>query len=131
MSHERPKRHARAATSPDARDPRLRGRTYAIPFVEVWDTAQDVARSRRGWTVTGTDARAGEITVEARTLLWRFTDDVRIRLSLDPDGMTRVDVESAARVGRGDLGTNARRIARFLHALDRRLATRRQGRQTT
>jgi uncharacterized protein (DUF1499 family) len=131
MSDERPDRHARAATSPDARDPRLRGRTYAIPFVEVWDAAQDVARSRRGWTVTSADARAGEITAEARTLLWRLTDDVRVLLTLDADGMTRVDVESASRVGRGDLGANARRIARFLHALDRRLAERKQAPQTT
>jgi uncharacterized protein (DUF1499 family) len=32
-----------------------------------------------------------------------------------------VDLTSQSRVGRGDLGVNARRIARFLHALDRRL----------
>lgn len=108
----------RAQTRPDHPDPRLRGRAYAVPFATVWKAALETAGSRRRWTVTETDPRAGEIAAEARTALWRFTDDVRIRVSLDPDGNTRVDVESASRKGSADLGTNARRVARFLHALD-------------
>lgn len=102
-------------------DARLRGRTYAVPFAEVWRAALATAQKRPRWTVTSSDARAGEITAEARSLLWRFVDDVAVRLSLDGDGMTRVDVRSSSRVGRGDLGANARRIARFLHALDRQI----------
>ena len=58
---------------------------------------------------------------EARTALWKFVDDVWIRISLDELGLTRVDVSSQSRVGKADLGVNARRIARFLHALDRRM----------
>jgi len=42
-------------------------------------------------------------------------------VSLDGDGMTRVDVVSQSRTGSADFGVNARRIARFLHALDRHL----------
>jgi hypothetical protein len=38
-----------------------------------------------------------------------------------------VDVVSQSRVGGADLGVNARRIARFLHALDRRLGRRPDG----
>ena len=111
----------RAQTRPDHPDPRLRGRAYAVPFSTVWKAALETAESRPRWTVTDSDPRAGEIVAESRTLLWRFVDDVRIRVSLDPDGDTRVDVESASRKGSADLGTNARRIARFLHALDRHL----------
>lgn len=111
----------RAYTRDDAPDPRLLGRTYAVPFVTVWDAALEIARGSRGWTVTESDPRAGEIVAEARTTLWKFTDDIWIRISLDEDAQTRVDLTSASRVGRADLGTNARRIARFLHALDRRI----------
>jgi uncharacterized protein (DUF1499 family) len=111
----------RAFTQPDADDPRLRGRSYPIPFVQVWEAALEVARTTRGWTVTASDPRAGEIVAEARTPVWKFTDDVWVRLSLDEDGQTRVDLASASRKGGADLGTNARRIARFLHALDRHL----------
>jgi uncharacterized protein (DUF1499 family) len=35
-----------------------------------------------------------------------------------------MDMVSASRVGRGDLGTNARRIARFLRGVDGRLKTK-------
>ncbi len=111
----------RAWTDPGAADPRLRGRLYAVPFAEVWRAALAEAEARR-WTVVEADPAAGEIHAEARTRLWKFTDDVWVRLSLDPDGLTRLDMVSASRVGSADLGTNARRIARFLHAVDRRLA---------
>ncbi len=111
----------RAWTSPDSPDPRLRGRAYAIPFARVWEAAVETARASRGWTVLESDPARGEFAVEARTMLWRFVDDVHVRISLDGDGMTRVDLTSQSRVGKADLGTNARRIARFLHALDRRL----------
>jgi hypothetical protein len=114
----------RAWTDPESPDGRLRGRAYAVPFAQVWRAALDAARAQRGWTVSETDARHGEIVAEARTALWKFVDDVSIRVWLDDTGTTRVDVTSASRVGRADLGTNARRIARFLHALDRRLLPR-------
>jgi hypothetical protein len=111
----------RAWTDPDAPEPWRRGRAYAIPFSRVWSAVRDTARERTRWTLTGEDARRGELNVEARSLLWGFVDDVWIRVSLDPHGLTRVDLKSQSRVGRMDLGVNARRIARFLHALDRRL----------
>ena len=115
---------SRAFTDPDATDPRLRGRVYAVPFARVWEAALQAARSLPRWTVTGEDGRSGEITAEARTLVWKNTDDVWIRVSLDEDGQTRVDATSASRKGRHDLGANARRIARFLHELDRRISGR-------
>lgn len=114
----------RAYTDPESPDRRLRGRVYALPFVQVWEAALETARARPRWTVTEINPKKGEIQAEAKTALWRFTDDVWIRVSLDEDGMTRVDLSSSSRVGAADLGVNARRIARFLHALDRRLRRR-------
>ena len=111
----------RAFTDPAAEDPRLRGRSYPIPFARVWEAVLRVARARPRWTVVETHPATGELHAEARTLFWRFTDDVWIRVSLDAGGLTRVDVTSTSRTGRADLGANARRIARFLHALDRQL----------
>ncbi|HEX8359361.1 MAG TPA: DUF1499 domain-containing protein [Longimicrobium sp.] len=111
-----------AQTRPGAPDPRLRGRAYAAPFAQVWDAALAAARAMPRWTVAEPDARSGTIRAEAHTGLLKFTDDVSIRISLDDKGMTRVDVRSASRVGSADFGTNARRVARFLHAVDARLA---------
>ena len=109
----------RAFTEPDAPNPRLRGREYPVPFAAVWQAALQIAQKTRGWTVTASDPRAGEIVAEALTPVWRLVDDVWIRISLDEDGQTCVDVTSSSRTARGDLGTNARRIARFLQTLDR------------
>lgn len=121
--------HNRAFTEPEARDPRLRGREYTVPFAAVWDAALRIARESPGWTVTASDFPAGEIVAEAHTPVWRLVDDVWIRISLDEDGQTCVDVTSSSRTARGDLGTNARRIARFLQTLDRHvLGTKRANR---
>lgn len=111
----------RAFTDPRSEDPRLRGRTYDVPFAVVWNAVLAEVESRPRWTLVEARPVEGEVQAEARTRVWRFTDDVWIRLSLDSRGQTRLDMVSASRVGRGDLGTNARRIARFLHAVDRRL----------
>ncbi len=113
----------RAETSEDLVDRRLRSRTYAIPFERVWQASLGLARRRRGWRVLEADDLEGRIRAEARTML-RFVDDVTVRVWLDANAQTRVDMSSASRVGKADLGKNARRIGKFLRALDRELARR-------
>lgn len=108
----------RVFTHPASDLPALRGRAYLLPFAQVWRAALDLARSRRGWTVVEADPAAGEIRAEARTPVRGRTDDVLVRLSLDPHGLTRVDVVSESRARGPDFGANVRRIARFLHGLD-------------
>jgi uncharacterized protein (DUF1499 family) len=110
-----------AQTSEEADDPRLRGRTYVIPFARVWDEIIEMIESAPRWTLVSADEGTGLIHAEARTLVFRFVDDIRFKLKLDQNALTRVDMWSASRVGRGDLGTNARRIRRFFRHLDRRL----------
>jgi hypothetical protein len=113
----------RAATGPAHADPRLRGRRYAIPFQGVWEAVVTLAEGEmRGWRVVEADDRTGVVRVEATTPVFRFVDDVEILVGLDEDGQTRVDLTSASRAGRGDLGKNARRIRSFLRRLDRDLA---------
>lgn len=113
-----------AQTEAGSPDPRLRGRTYQIAFARVWDTAVALAEAMPRWRLILTDEDRGIIQAEARTLIFKFTDDVTIRLRLDDNALTRVDILSASRRGLGDLGTNARRIARFLERLDQRLGVR-------
>ena len=112
-----------AETSVHEADPRLRGRTYAIPFEQVWQAACSLANGGlRRWRILQADDYEGIIQAEARTLVFGFVDDVLIRVYLDRDAQTRVDMQSRSRKGRVDFGTNARRIRRFFRALDRRLA---------
>lgn len=110
-----------AQTSAKAEDPRIRGRTYSVPFARVWDEMLGMIRSNKRWTLVDADEGRGSIRAEASTPVLGFVDDVWFRVKLDQNALTRVDMRSASRVGRGDLGTNARRINRFFRALDRRL----------
>lgn len=95
-----------------------------MPYDSVWNLALELARSRAGWSVTASDDIEGMIRVEARTLVLRQVDDVEIRVRLDPDGQTRVDMTSTSRRAGTDLGTNARRVDFFFRALERRLGLR-------
>ena len=111
----------RAETDPRSQDLRLQGRTYAIPFDQVWTACLDIVRRHGRWTLLQANDLEGLIRVRCETLVCKFIDDLEIRISLDEHAMTRVDIRSRSRKGRGDLGTNARRIGRLLRRLDRQL----------
>jgi len=112
----------RAVTHSKHENPNLRGRTYAIPFAKVWAAAVELASGGlSGWTLMEADEDKGVFTAESRTPILRVVDDVELRMSLDEYGQTRVDMVSASRSGRGDLGKNARRIKKFFRVLDKRI----------
>ncbi|MEZ5841200.1 MAG: DUF1499 domain-containing protein [Hyphomicrobiales bacterium] len=66
------------------------------------------------------DRAPARIEAVARTMIFGFRDDIVIRILPDPAG-SRLDIRSASRMGRHDLGTNARRIRAFLKAIDNAL----------
>ena len=74
------------------------------------------AAQEMGWEIVSADKSAGTIEATDTTAWFGFKDDVAVRLTAWGSG-TRVDVRSVSRVGRSDLGTNARRIGAFLEAL--------------
>ena len=111
-----------AHTHPEHPDRSLRGRTYALPFARVWAAAADMASAGlRGWTVVMADEDLGTLQARCQTLVFHATHDVEIRVSLDENGQTRVDMSSAARGNTGGLGYHARRIRGFFRVLDNRI----------
>jgi uncharacterized protein (DUF1499 family) len=95
--------------------PDLAPLTLAQPPRLVFDRARLVAENQ-GWTIVTADPEGGRIEATDSTRWFGFTDDIVVRLTPWGTG-TRVDVRSAARYGITDTGTNARRIRRFLAAL--------------
>jgi uncharacterized protein (DUF1499 family) len=81
----------------------------------VFEKALAAARAMH-WEIIAADANEGRIEATATTRIMRFKDDVVIRVGTDGTG-SRVDVRSASRVGRSDLGANAARILQFLDKL--------------
>jgi uncharacterized protein (DUF1499 family) len=92
--------------------PDIQPLVVAAPRERVFEAALRAARGM-GWEIVASDVSAGRIEAIATTRLLRFKDDVVIRLR-EEAGQTRVDVRSKSRLGRGDLGTNARRIRHLL-----------------
>jgi uncharacterized protein (DUF1499 family) len=89
--------------------------TLSEPPRLVFDRARLVA-DNQGWTVVTSDRDGGRLEATDTTWWFGFTDDIVVRLTPWGAG-TRVDVRSVARHGSTDTGTNARRIRRFLAAL--------------
>ena len=79
------------------------------------------AAEAMGWEVVGRDAAAGTIEAVDTTKWFGFKDDIAIRVTPTLEGgsphLSRVDIRSKSRVGRSDLGTNARRIRAYTERL--------------
>jgi len=88
---------------------------FPAPPDRVFPRAEEVAR-RLGWAIVAAVPAEGRLEATDRTRWFGFRDDVVVRVAPEGPG-TRVDVRSVSRVGRSDLGTNARRIRAFLDAL--------------
>ena len=113
-----------AETDPHAEDPRLLGRTYAIPFDRVWSRAEATVRNARRWRLVSSDDETGVLVAEAQTLVSRRIGDVRIEIGLDDNGQTRLDLSVVMRGTRRDLGASRRLVDAFLRRLDAELQVR-------
>ncbi len=86
---------------------------YSTAFEAALQVAGDM-----GWEIVAADVNLdgndslGRIEATATTPYVGFKDDVVIRIQAGPDE-TLVDVRSKSRIGRGDMGVNARRIREF------------------
>jgi uncharacterized protein (DUF1499 family) len=126
--------------------PDIRPLELDVPAARALDEAAAVAREV-GWEVVAVDRVRGVLEAVDTTFWFRFKDDVVVRVrersfplqahvtgAADAETAvasgfsrgnpgSRVDIRSKSRVGRGDLGANARRIRLFIAALRARFAT--------
>lgn len=109
-------------TDPRAGDPRLWGRTYAIPFARVWDAAKALADGGlRGWSMVRNDDREGVIEAVSLTWLRRKPDQVTVSIRLDENAQTRVDLHCVRSEGAPARRRHPRLVNGFLGALDREI----------
>ena len=88
----------------------------------VFEQAVALAKAQPGWEVTAADPQARTFEGVVETGSFRFRDDFVVRVRPDAEA-TRVDMRSKSRVGKGDLGANAKRIEQFLQGLAARMNT--------
>jgi hypothetical protein len=80
--------------------------------VEAFPRALQAARDM-GWKIVASDPKSFRIEATDSTAWFGFKDDIVVRLANSSSG-SRIDVRSVSRVGKSDVGTNARRIRAYL-----------------
>jgi len=95
--------------------PDLRPLILDAPPKEAFPKALDAARAM-GWQIVDSNQEQGRIEATDTTLWFGFKDDVVVRIRPADHG-SRIDVRSVSRVGKSDVGTNARRIQTYLRRL--------------
>ena len=103
--------------------PDVMPRLYPAEPGRVFDAALHAINAMPRWTLVLSQEDSGEIRAERKSRLWRFVDDVTIRVK-ENGAVTVVEARSASRVGRGDFGQNARNIRALFQELDRQMAGR-------
>ena len=91
--------------------PGLMNSLPAAAFPQALQAAKDM-----GWKIVASEPTSLRIEATDTTPWFGFKDDVVVRLSPSLKG-SRVDVRSVSRVGKSDVGTNARRIRAYLTRL--------------
>jgi Protein of unknown function (DUF1499) len=92
--------------------PQLRGLELSLPPTQAFARAREALQGM-GLEMVAADERAGRLEAVATTQWFGFKDDVAVRITPAGQG-SRIDVRSKSRVGRSDLGTNAKRIQELL-----------------
>jgi uncharacterized protein (DUF1499 family) len=86
-----------------------------LPPDRTFELALAIAR-QMGWTIVATEPEEGRIEASQRSFWMGFTDDIVVRVTKTVQG-SRVDMRSASRHGRSDLGVNAARIRAYFAQL--------------
>jgi uncharacterized protein (DUF1499 family) len=107
-------------TDYDAKTAQLQKGTYPdigplhldLPPAQAFDRALADARGM-GWEIVASDPAQGRIEATATTFWFGFKDDIVVRIAAEGAG-SRLDVRSLSRIGKSDVGANARRIRDYL-----------------
>lgn len=86
--------------------------TVSMEYDAAYDRALETAREMP-WKIVGENREEGRIEAYEKLAWFGFIDDVVIRVDTTENG-SKIDVRSKSRIGRGDLGVNAKRIKAYL-----------------
>jgi uncharacterized protein (DUF1499 family) len=99
--------------------PDLQAQRFSKPAADVFAAALATAKDMELEVVNQWPDK-GELRAVATTRVFRFKDDVTVWIRREGDA-TSVNLRSHSRIGKGDLGANARRIRDFQARLAARL----------
>jgi uncharacterized protein (DUF1499 family) len=97
--------------------PDLAPAVLTVPPNKAYEQALAAAR-KMGWIIVDANLADGRIEATDTTFWFGFKDDIVIRVTPADHG-SRVDIRSVSRVGKSDVGMNAKRIRKYLKELKR------------
>lgn len=106
---------AAVAALQEAAYPDIQPKTLPVPAEEAFARALAAAKDL-GWEIVAADAKKGVLEATDTTFWFGFKDDVVVRVRAEKYG-SRVDARSLSRVGKSDVGANAKRLRKFLAKL--------------
>ena len=86
-----------------------------LPSQQAFTQALRAAHAM-GWDIVAVNPAEGRIEATDTTLWFGFKDDIVVRIRARGDE-SRIDVRSVSRVGKSDVGTNARRIRAYVRRI--------------
>jgi uncharacterized protein (DUF1499 family) len=90
----------------------------SLPPERAYQRARDLAEQEPfRWTITRDDAATHTFEAVAETRLFRWKDDIIVRIRPDGADGSLVDMRSKSRNGKSDLGANAKRIRAYFEEL--------------
>jgi uncharacterized protein (DUF1499 family) len=105
-------------TSPRNENPFFHPRRYSKSKEEVAPAAHAVLSGLKGWRVEEYRENQGRIHATHRGLFPAFVEDVNIYIVQGLDGVTKLEITSHSRAGKGDWGQNRRNVRDFLSKMD-------------
>ena len=87
----------------------------SLSSAELFVKAEAAARAA-GWDIAAADVQAGRIEATVTSLIYGFKDDMVIRITPATSG-SQLDMRSMSRMGKSDVGMNAKRIREFVASL--------------
>jgi uncharacterized protein (DUF1499 family) len=107
------------ADTAESGDPVIVPRRLTLPESEAVARVGEVIASLPRWRVEASDPVAGTLRATRRTRLFRFVDDVALRVESDGSGRSVLHARSQSRLGKGDFGQNRRNLLELFAALGR------------
>jgi len=102
--------------------PDLRSERVRLDADQTFQRALQTAKEM-GWKIVEADPSQRRIEATDTTFWFGFKDDIVIRV-LPEAGSSRLDIRSLSRVGMSDVGTNAKRIRKFLSRFRNAISSR-------
>ena len=108
-------------TGKTAEYPEVLPRYYSADPGRVFDEVRASVEALEGFEETSFDEATRTVEGVITGPVFGLEHDLTVRVQVVTEFVTRVRVRSASRVGKGDLGQNARNIETFFVEMDRRL----------